>query len=93
MRTHRYQIVISGRLGVVCCEAFRDLQIDPHGLDTALTGDLNRSGLHDVLARIRDLGLDLAGLTCLAPERIVRRLANLRASRGPAIHADGDSGW
>ena len=93
MPPRRYQIIVSGRLDMPCCEAFRDFQIDPHGMDTALTGDLNRSGLHDVLARLRDLGLDLAGLTCLAPERIVQKLANLRTSRGPAIHADRDSGW
>jgi hypothetical protein len=68
MRTRRYRIIVSGRLGVVGREAFRDLHIEPHGTDTALTGDLNRSGLHDVLSRIRDLALDLVGLTCLAPE-------------------------
>jgi hypothetical protein len=66
--TRRYQIIVSGRLGMVCSEAFRDLHIDPHGTDTALTGDLNRSGLHDVLVLIRDLALDLVGLTCLASE-------------------------
>ena len=66
MPAHRYRIIVSGRLGMVGCEAFRDLQIEPHGTDTALTGDLSRSGLHDVLARIRDLGMDLVGLTCLA---------------------------
>jgi len=71
MRTRRYQIIISGRLGAVCCEAFRDFQIEPHGTDTALTGELTRSGLHDVLTRIRDLALDLVGLTCVAPELIV----------------------
>jgi len=68
MRTRRYRIIISGRLGMVGHEAFRDLHIEPHGADTALTGDLNRSGLHDVLTLIRDLALDLVGLTCLAPE-------------------------
>jgi hypothetical protein len=31
-----------------------------------VSGDLNRSGLFDVLTRIRDLALDLIGLTCLA---------------------------
>jgi hypothetical protein len=36
-------------------------------MDTALTGDQNRSGLFDVLTRMRDLALDLIGLTCLAP--------------------------
>jgi hypothetical protein len=71
MRTHRYQIIISGRLGVAGREAFRDFHIEPYGTDTALTGDLTRSGLHDALTLIRDLALDLVGLTCLAPELIV----------------------
>jgi hypothetical protein len=67
----RYRIIVSGRLGMIGCEAFRDLQIEPHGTDTALTGDLTRSGLHDALTLIRDLALDLVGFTCLAPELIV----------------------
>jgi hypothetical protein len=67
MPTRRYRIITSGRLGAVGREAFRDFRIEPHGTDTALTGDLNRSGLFDTLARLRDLGLDLVGLTCLAP--------------------------
>jgi hypothetical protein len=65
--TRRYQIIVSGRLGGAAREAFRDFRIEPHGTDTALTGDLNRSGLYDTLARIRDLTLDLVGLTCLTP--------------------------
>jgi hypothetical protein len=48
--------------------AWVGVHIEPHGTDTALTGDLNRSGLHDLLTCIRDLALDLAGLTCLVPE-------------------------
>ena len=59
-------------------EAFRDFQIEPHGTDTALTGDLTRSGLHDALTLIRDLALELAGLTCLAPERRLRGAGTLR---------------
>jgi hypothetical protein len=55
MCTRRYQIIISGRLGTVGREAFRDFHIEPHGPDTALT-------------RTRDLALDLVGFTCLAPE-------------------------
>lgn len=68
MGTNRYQIIVSGRLGVVGREAFRDLRIDPHGPDTALTGDLNQSGLHDVLTRIRDLAMGLVALICLTHE-------------------------
>jgi hypothetical protein len=63
----RYRIIVSGRLGGAGREAFRDFLIEPHGTDTALTADLNRSGLYDTLALIRDLTLDLVGLTCLAP--------------------------
>jgi hypothetical protein len=72
MHASRYQIVVSGRLGVAGREAFRDYRIEPHGMDTALTGDLNRSGLFDVLTRMPDLALDLIGFTCLAPEPDIR---------------------
>jgi hypothetical protein len=72
MRTRRYKIIVSGRLGMIGHEAFRDSRIEPHGMDTALTADLNRSDLHHVLTRIRDLALDLVGLTCLAPEQRAR---------------------
>jgi hypothetical protein len=67
MRASRYQIVFSGRLGVARHEAFRDFHFEPHGMDTARTGDLNRSGLFDVLTRMRDLALDLIGLPAWLP--------------------------
>jgi hypothetical protein len=82
-RTRRYQIIVSGRLGAVCCEAFPDFYIAPYGADTALTGGLTRSGLHDALTRIRDLALHLVALTCLAPEPAGPPSANLARSRGP----------
>jgi hypothetical protein len=67
MHASRYRIVVSGRLGMARHEAFRDFHIEPHRVDTALTGDLNRSGLLDVLTRMPDLALDLIGLTCVVP--------------------------
>ena|SRR5215468_9599878 len=84
MRTRRYRIIVSGRLGVVCREAFRDLHIEPYGTDTALTGDLSRSDLHDVLTLIRDLALELVGLTCLAPEPGTRQPGLCRTTAGSA---------
>jgi len=93
MPARRYRIIVSGRLGMIGREAFRDLHIEPHGTDTALTGDLNRSGLHDVLTLIRDLALDLVGLTCLAPELIAETSANLRTRRRPVIYGNRDPGW
>ena len=68
MRTRRYQIIVSGRLDEAVCEVFRGFHIEPHGTDTALTGDLSRSGLHEALTLIRDLALELVGFTCLAAE-------------------------
>jgi hypothetical protein len=67
MHASRYQIVVSRRLGVAGREAFRNFHFEPHGMDTALTGDLNPSGLFDMLTHLRGLVLDLIGLTCLAP--------------------------
>jgi hypothetical protein len=72
MHASRYQIVVSRRLGMAGRQAFRDFHFEPHGMDTALTGDLNPSGLFDVLTRRRDLDLDLIGLTCLAPGPAMR---------------------
>jgi len=77
VRTRLYQIVVSGHLGRGGREAFRDFHIEPHGTDTALTGELDRSGLEDVITRIRDLGLDLAELNCLAPELLAQRSASV----------------
>jgi hypothetical protein len=37
MHTSRYQIIVSGSLGVVGRAAFRDFHIEPHGMDTAPT--------------------------------------------------------
>jgi hypothetical protein len=67
MHASRYQIVVSRRPGIAGREAFRDFHFEPHGTDTALTGDLNPSGLFDVLTRRRGLALDLIRRTCLAP--------------------------
>ena len=77
VRTRRYQIIVSGHLGRAGREAFGDFHLEPHGTDTALTGELDRSGLEDVITRIRDLGLDLVELTCLAPELLARTSASV----------------
>jgi hypothetical protein len=50
MRTNRYQIIVSGRLGMASHEAFQDFHIEPDGTDAALAGALHRSGLRDVPA-------------------------------------------
>ena len=77
VRTRLYRIIVSGHLGRGGREAFRDFRIEPRGADTALTGELDRAGLEDVITRIRDLGLDLVGLTCLAPELLAQTSASV----------------
>lgn len=65
MRTHRYQITISGGLGATAREAFADFRIEPNGINTALIGDLDQAALYGALNRILALGLELVALTRL----------------------------
>ena len=65
MRTHRYQITISGGLGATAREAFADFRIKPNGINTALVGDLDQAALYGALNRILSLGLELVALTRL----------------------------
>jgi hypothetical protein len=60
--THRYRIIVSGGLGEITREAFLDFDIERIGRNRALTGDLDRPGLGDALAIIRDLALELVGI-------------------------------
>ena len=55
----RYTIRIQGHLGPNVLFAFPDLVPQCHGTHTVLTGSLDRSALHGVLAEIEALGLDL----------------------------------
>ena len=66
MRTHRYQITISGGLGATAREAFADFRIEPNGINTALIGDLDQAALYGALNRILTLGFDLVALSRLS---------------------------
>jgi len=68
VRTHRYQITISGGLGATAREAFADFRIEPNGINTALIGDLDQAALYGALNRILSLGLELVALTRLNDE-------------------------
>ena len=65
MRTHRYQITISGSLGEIGREAFGDFRIESNGTDTTLVGDLDQAALYGVLNRILALGFELLEMTRL----------------------------
>jgi hypothetical protein len=66
VRTHRYQITISGKLGDIGREAFRDFRIESNGTSTTLVGDLDQAALYGTLNRILTLGFELLALTRLA---------------------------
>ena len=65
MRTHRYQITVSGSLGEIGREAFGDFRIEANGTNATLVGDLDQAALYGVLNRILTLGFELLEVTRL----------------------------
>ena len=55
----RYLIRINGHLGAALVSALPGMTCERHGRQTVLTGELDRPGLHGVLAEIESLGLEL----------------------------------
>ena len=64
-----YVIRINGHLGTTMLSAFPALAPHHHGAHTVLTGLLDASALHGVLAEIEALGLDLIEVRQLEPHR------------------------
>jgi len=64
----RYMIRINGHLGATLLSAFPAMTWRQQGLETVLTGVLDRPGLHGVLAEIEALGLDLLEVRQLRKE-------------------------
>ena len=56
---HSYEIKIIGSLGPATREAFADLVVEVEPTITVLSGDLDQPSLHEVLDRVRALGLEL----------------------------------
>jgi hypothetical protein len=79
----QYTIRISGHLGAMMLSAFPALTSCRQGRDTVLTGLLDRSALHGVLAEIDALGLDLLE---------VRLLTTDPESPGPQLPLSGAAG-
>jgi hypothetical protein len=59
MTRHSYEIKIIGTLGPATQEAFADLVVEVEPAITVLSGDLDQPSLHEVLDRVRALGLEL----------------------------------
>jgi hypothetical protein len=64
-----YLIRINGHHGATMLSAFPALAPRHHGAHTVLTGLLDQSALHGVLAEIEALGLDLIEIQKLTPDR------------------------
>jgi hypothetical protein len=78
----RYTIRIRGHLGATVLSAFPALAPLRHGADTVLTGMLDRSALHGVLAEVDALGLELLEVRQLAPQRGSPESAERRSPTG-----------
>jgi hypothetical protein len=63
-----FEIRVVGALGRIGQEAFADLAVDVEPTATVLSGNLDQAGLHEVLDRVRALGLELIDVK-LAPSR------------------------
>ena len=70
MGSHRYRIVVSGRLGKFTREIFEDLCVDYDGPNTGLTGDLDQAALNGVLNRLMAFGIELVALSRLDEEPV-----------------------
>ena len=62
-----YTIRINGHLGATLLSAFAAMDWEQRGVETILTGELDRPGLYGVLAEIVALGLDLLEVRQLTP--------------------------
>jgi hypothetical protein len=59
MTKRTYEIRVVGALGPAAREAFADMLVEVEPTITVLSGDLDQRGLHDLLDRVRALGLEL----------------------------------
>jgi hypothetical protein len=64
-----YVIRVDGHLDATWLSAFPTMTLEHQGMQTVLTGSLDRSALLDVLAWIGALGLELVEFRQLATER------------------------
>jgi hypothetical protein len=98
MTMHSYEIKIIGSLGPATREAFADLVVQVEPTITVLSGDLDQSSLHEVLDRVRALGLELVEIKQAPDSRpaLVHaiRLREQMGARGPhpLVHRGSQDG-
>lgn len=62
MTRRTYEIRVIGSLGPAAREAFADVVVEVEPTITVLSGDMDQRGLHELLDRVRALGLELVGV-------------------------------
>lgn len=62
MTGHTYEVRVAGKLGPSAREAFADVIVDVESASTILSAQLDQSGLHALLDRVRALGLELVDI-------------------------------
>jgi hypothetical protein len=62
-----YEIRVIGTLGRAGQNAFADLAIDVEPTTTVLSGEMDQAALHEVLDRVRALGLELVDVRQTPP--------------------------
>ena len=67
MTSRSYKIRVIGSLGPATREAFADMMVEAEQTVTVLSGDLDQRGLHNVLDRVRALGLELIEIKQAVP--------------------------
>jgi hypothetical protein len=66
--SHTYKIRVIGSLGPATREAFADMMVEAEPTVTVLSARLDQAALHNVLDRVRALGLELVEIKQAAPE-------------------------
>jgi hypothetical protein len=64
----QYQVRVRGRVGPAASEAFAEFGVHVETTAAVLSGALDQAALHDLLARIRSLGLELVDVHRACPK-------------------------
>jgi hypothetical protein len=76
-----YEVRVLGRVGPAACHSFPDFAVQVEPAATVLSGTLDQAALHGLIARVRDLGLELVDVRRVGPKPVGDRLAGCSASR------------
>ena len=76
-----YEVRVLGRVGPAACHAFADFAVQAEPTATVLSGTLDQAALHGLIARVRDLGLELVDVRRVGPKPVGDRFEGCSASR------------